>query len=434
MLSAHRACIAIGIAAAAVAIVPARADPVLDYTLGVEIEHDSNVNLSRTDPVSQNILTPEMTFDLKEKGSTFSVDAAGALDYHDYLEGAFADQFTSLFSGVADWTISPERLDWVFEDYLGRQPINAFVPDAPSNQQQTNVFTTGPTLRAHFSDALRGKLDMRYTNTYAEDTSNFNGDRLGAVAQLAYLLSAESTIAGAVGASDVRYDKDISKPFEYDRYDAYLGYDDKTRQFKFNLAAGYSWLDSSTLDNDSGPLLRASATWTPSATTTLSLGATREFTDSGEALIVDPTQIDNLGIGSGNNNAVVSPQVYVLEELIATFGHTQGNVHFDIAPFWRDYNYVATNALNQRSFGYLLSLSWLMRPKLTLATGLGREHRDYTDVDRVDDDKTYWLGVGWQQSRHWSWQARAEHSSRDATNFDGGYSERAYILSLTYTR
>ena len=57
MLSAHRACIAIGIAAAAVAIVPARADPVLDYTLGVEIEHDSNVNLSRTDPVSQNILT-----------------------------------------------------------------------------------------------------------------------------------------------------------------------------------------------------------------------------------------------------------------------------------------------------------------------------------------------------------------------------------------
>ncbi len=240
---------------------------------------------------------------------------------------------------------------------------------------------------------------------------------LSAVAQLAYLLSAESTIAGAVGASDVRYDKDISKPFEYDRYDAYLGYDDKTRQFKFNLAAGYSWLDSSTLDNDSGPLLRASATWTPSATTTLSLGATREFTDSGEALIVDPTQIDNLGIGSGNNNAVVSPQVYVLEELIATFGHTQGNVHFDIAPFWRDYNYVG----HERAEPALVRIS-CSRCRLADASeahagrrGLGREHRDYTDVDRVDDDKTYWLGVGWQQSRHWSWRgARRQHSSRDS--------------------
>ncbi len=53
MSSAHRACIAIGIAAAAVCDRCLHAPiPVLDYTLGVEVENDSNVNLSRTDPVS----------------------------------------------------------------------------------------------------------------------------------------------------------------------------------------------------------------------------------------------------------------------------------------------------------------------------------------------------------------------------------------------
>lgn len=436
MLSAHRACIAIGIGAAAAtaAITPVHAAPVLDYTLGVEFRNDSNVNLSRIDPVSQNVLTPEMTFNVKEQGSTLSADVAGTFAYHDYLGGAFADEFTSLLSGVTVWTISPERLDWVFEDYLGRQPINVLQSNAPSNQQQTNVFSTGPTLRAHFSDALRGKLDMRYTNTYAEDTDSFNGDRLSAVGQLAYLLSAQSNVAGAVAASQVRYDKAISKPFEYDRYDVYAGYEDKTRQFKFNLAAGYSWLDFRQLDDDSGALLRAAATWTPSATTTLGLAATREFTDSGEDLIIDPTQIGNLGVGTGHNGAVVSPQVFVLEELTASFAHTQGTVHFEAAPFWRNYDYVHGGALNQRSFGYYVALSWLMRENLTLVTGTGREHRDYTNLDRVDDDTTYWLGLIWRQSRHWAWGLRADHAARDSTVFEDGYSDRAYTLSLTYTR
>jgi hypothetical protein len=434
MLSAHRACIAFGIGAAAAAITPVRADPVLDYTLGIEVEHDSNTNLSRVDPISQSIVTPGITFGLKEEGSTLNLTAAGAVDYRDYLQGDFADEFRTLLSGVGVWTISPQRFDWVFEDYLGRQPLNVLVPDAPANQQQTNVFTTGPTFRAHFSDALRGKLDLRYTNTYAEQTDGFNGDRLNGTAQLAYLLDAQNTLAGALAATGVRYDKDVSAPYEYDRYDLYGGYDHTTRQIKVNLAAGYSWLNFRQGSDDSGPLLRAGVTWTPTTLTTLGVHATREFADATTNLMIDPTQIGNLGVGSGNNGTVVSPQVYVLKELAGTFQRKQDNVYFEVAPFWRNYDYLGGGALNQRSFGYLVSVSWLMRPRYTLAGGTGREHRNYTDLDRVDDDMTYWLAFIFQQSRHWAWQLRATHLSRDSTVYDSGYSDRVYTLSLTYSR
>jgi hypothetical protein len=433
MLSAHRAWMVIGIAAAT-ACTGVRADPVLDYTLGVEVEHDSNVNLSRTDPVSQNILTPELTFGVKEQGSTLTADVAGTLQYRDYLGNAFGDEFRSLLSGVVDWSISPGRFDWVFEDYLGRQPVNVLASDAPTNQQQTNVFSTGPTLRAHFSDTLRGKLDLRYTNTYADTTTDFNGDRLSAAAQLAYLFSLQSNIAAATTAAQVRYDDAASKLFEYDRYDVYAGYHDETRALKFDLAAGYSWLNFLHQSDDSGLLLRANAAWTPSATTTLGINASREFSDASQDLIVDPSQLGNLGVGSGRNGAVVSPQVYVSEQVGFDFAHTQGDFRFDVAPFWRHIDYVGGNTLNQRSYGYIASVDWILRPTITLSAGAGREHRDYSDLSRTDDDKAYWLGLLWQQARHWSWRFRAANLSRDSTVFDSGYSDRAYTVSLTYTR
>jgi hypothetical protein len=423
----------IGIAAAT-ACTSAHADPVLNYTLGVEAENDSNVNLSRTDPVSQNILTPELTFGLKEQGSTLTADVAGTLQYRDYLENAFGDEFRSLLSGVVDWSISPGRFDWVFEVYLGRQPVNVLASDAPSNQQQTNVFSTGPTLRARFSDTLRGKLDLRYTNTYADNTSEFNGDRLSAIGQLAYLFSNQNNIAGALAASQVRYNDAASRPFEYDRYDVYAGYHDETRQFKFDVAAGYSWLNFLHESDDSGPLIRGTATWAPSAATSLALNASREFSDASQDLIVDPSQLGNLGVGSGRNGAVVSPQVYVQEQIGFDLTHSHENFRFDVAPFWRHIDYVGGNTLNQRSYGYIASVSWLFQPTFTLSAGAGREHRDYSDIDRTDEDNAYWLALLWQQARHWSWQFRAANLSRDSTIFDAGYSDRAYTVSLTYTR
>lgn len=433
MSSAHRAWMVIGIAAATVCTA-VRADPVLDYTLGVEVENDSNVNLSRTDPVSQNILTPQMTFGVKEQGSTLTADVAGTLQYRDYLQNAFGDEFRSELSGLVDWSISPERFDWVFEDYLGRQPVNVLESDVPSNQQQTNVFSTGPTLRAHFSDTLRGKLDLRYTNTYADDTTEFNGDRLSAAGQLAHLFSPLSNIAGAVAATQVRYDDSASKIFEYDRYDVYGGYHDETREFKFDLAVGYSWLNFLHESDDSGLLLRGTATWAPSAATSLALNASRQFSDASQDLIVDPSQLGNLGVGSSRNGAVVSPQVYVEEQVGFDLTHAQGDFRFNVAPFWRDLDYVGDNTLNQRSFGYLASVDWILHTTITLSAGAGREHRDYSDLSRTDDDKTYWLGVLWQQARHWSWRFRAANLSRDSTVFDAGYSDRAYTVSLTYAR
>lgn len=412
----------------------ADAEPAFDYSIGVQLEHNDNVNLSHDDPVSENILTPEFSFGYKEQGSTITANAAGSLAYRDYLGGTYGGEFRGLLSGLVTWTISPDRFDWVTEDYLGRQPVNVLQSNAPSNQQQTNVFSTGPTLRARFGDALRGRLDLRYTNTHADETTSFNSDRFSAAARLAYLLSPLDNISGSLTASRVRYDETASRPFDYDREDAYVGYERTTRQFKIDAAAGYSVVDPRIQGNHSGPLLRVDARWTPSPANNLGVSAAREFADASQDLIIDPSQIGNLGVGSGRNGAVISPQLYVQKSLGLDYNHIEDRFHVNVAPFWRQIDYLEGEFLSQHSFGYTATFSWLFRPELSLDASTGREHRDYTGLARTDDDKSYALALLWKQTPHWSWSLSASHFVRGSTLDAASYTDNAFILSLIYRR
>src|ERR1700752_567523 len=109
----------------------------LDYEVGVGVEQDDNVNLSENDPVSDNILFPTLAFTVSELGSTVQANATGAIDYRDYLDNTFGDEFRGELTGRLNWNMLPERLDFVVQDRLALEPINTLTPDAPNNLQQT---------------------------------------------------------------------------------------------------------------------------------------------------------------------------------------------------------------------------------------------------------------------------------------------------------
>jgi hypothetical protein len=430
----HRGWFAAGIALAAAGAPSAQAEPALNYSVGVELEQNDNINLSRDNPVEETVLTPTLGFDLRQQGAVLSATAAGSVSYRDYLGGKFSDELRGLLSGVATWSISPERFDWVAEDYLGRQPVNVLQADVPSNQQQTNVFSTGPTWRARLGDNLRGRLDLRYTNTYAEETNDFDSDRFSAAARLAWLLGALDTVSGSLTASRVRYDEAASRPFDYDREDAYVGYEHTTNALKLQAAAGYSWVDLRGPDNRSGALLSFGLRWMPSSATDLGISAARQFADASQDLVIDPASIGNLGVGSGRNGAVISPQLYVEKRIGLDFNHREERYTFSVAPFWRKIDYIEGEFFSQHAYGWTATFNWLFRPTFALSLSTGREHRDYSDLDRTDTDASYSMALSWRQTSHWTWALRATHALRDSTLREAGYSDNAVILSVTYTR
>ncbi|MBX3700707.1 MAG: outer membrane beta-barrel protein [Dokdonella sp.] len=410
------------------------AQSAFNYSLGIELERNDNINLSRDNPVGATVLTPTLAFDLQQQGAVLTASAAGSLSWRDYLDGPFSDELRGLFAGTGVWAISPGRLDWVAEDYLGRQPINVLQVDVPTNQQQTNVFSTGPTLHLHLREDLQGRLDLRYTNTYAEKTGEFDSSRLSALAQLAWLLSPGDTLAASLGSSRVRYDRQVSQPFDYDRNDAYLGYTHATDAIKLESVAGYSWLDLRAAGQHNGSLLKLALRWMPSPATDLGVSAVRQIADASQDLIVDPTALGDLGIGSGRNGAVISPQLYVEKRIDLDFNHREARWSIALAPFWRQLDYIDGALLSQHSLGWTASVDWRLRPNLTLSASTGRERRDYRDMDRVDTDLTSSVVLQWRRTSHWLWQLRATHARRDSTLRAAGYRDNAIILSLAYTR
>lgn len=423
--------VAVGLAVAAPF---AAAEPVLDYSLGATLEHSDNVNYSENDPVGQTMLTPRLSFTLTQKGSVIDASAAGTLEYRDYLGGAFGNEFRTTAAGLATWHISPERLDWVFEDNISRQPIDTLRSDAPNNQQQTNVFSTGPTLRAKFSDVLRGQFDLRYTNSYADTSKDFNSNRLGALGSLLYQLDPADTLSGSATVSRVRYTDSDSEAFDYDRKDVYLGYQRLTRVLTLELAAGYSWLDPRRSDTQSGALLRGTARWTPSKETNLGVTLAREYSDAAQDLVFTPSQIGNVGIGSGISGAVIAPQVYIQKRVTFDLNHVEDTFRVSFAPFWRKLDYVDTASANQNARGYYADFAYYLRPSFWIGVFAGQERRKYSSIERTDDDLAYGGSLNLQRTPHWLWSLQARHQRRDSDAPDASYDENAVLLSVTYRR
>src|SRR5579885_2326518 len=64
----------------------------LNYTLELGAEHSSNINLSESDPVSQDLLIPRLFFTFDQTGSTVQAHAVGQVEYRDYLQGDFGNE------------------------------------------------------------------------------------------------------------------------------------------------------------------------------------------------------------------------------------------------------------------------------------------------------------------------------------------------------
>jgi hypothetical protein len=411
-----------------------------EYIAGIDVEHDTNITLSQDNPVSQDVLMPSFAFTYVEQGAVLEAHAGGTVQYRDYLSGAFADEFSGNVSGVFNWHIAPERFDWTLEDYIGRQPVDVLANDTPDNQQQTNVFVTGPTLRAHFSDAIRGQLDLRYTNSYAEQTQDFNGDRFGVTGRLIDLLTPSDTISANVGWQDVRYDHE-STATDYDRADTYGTYVRTSGYGQLQLDAGYSWLNfkGNNVDNHSGVLLRAIGRYEFNQSTLMTFTVSDRLSDAVDLLAVDPTQIGQIVIGSGLTNALISPSVYEEDRIDFALEHNAETYSFRFAPFWYRDDYIedivsATTGLNSRVGGFYGSYDYRLRPQMTLTAFGGVEYRRYTDFDRQDHIYDFGVRWGWQFTQHWATRLSL-HREIQATNApDLSYHGNVIAVGVTYSR
>ena len=176
-----------------------------DYTFRPAPGHSDDINESAIDPISESILIPRMNFIVDEKGADVQATAVGDIEYRDYLGGDFDNELRGQLSSVVNWIISPQRFSFDFEDYAAVAPVNILATNAPDNLQQTNVFTLGPTFNVRLDPTFNLQADLRFTNSLASQTDDFDSNRGLAALRAIKLLDPTTQISANVTYEDVHF-------------------------------------------------------------------------------------------------------------------------------------------------------------------------------------------------------------------------------------
>jgi hypothetical protein len=407
----------------------------LNYSLDLALGYSDNINQSATDPIGQTMLIPRVDFDFSEEGASLKARAIGQVEYRDYLQGDFGNEVRGQLSALATWIILPHRLTFDFEDYAAVQPIDILAPNAPNNQQQTNVFTLGPTFNFRLQETLNGQAELRLTNSIASETKDFNSNRVLGALRAIKDLNPLDQLSANVEYQDIHFTDSTGGP-DYKRLDGFVRYQSRLSELDLDFAGGYSRIDFSGPGDDSGFLGRAVVTWRATPSNTFSLGAVRQFADASQDLVVDPAALVAAAQGSGVvvGSSTITPQVYLEKRLQAGYAYQNERYHVHVEPYYKKLDYLLDPTLDQTAHGAVAGISYRMRPLWTLAFDATEETRDYVSIDRRDEDLRFDLSFTDQLARQWSVRLDLIRNQRNSTALDQGFRENIAFLTLIFKR
>lgn len=407
----------------------------VDYVVGASVLHSDNIDLSDDTPRSDTVVSPEVSFEATQSSSATNFRARGRVQYLSYMDDSYGDEARGEFAGQFTWMLMPQRLSLVVEDYLGQQPVDFAAGYSPANQQQINVFTAGPSLFMRFGDAMRGQVDMRYSDTYAEETRDFNGNRYLAAGRLFRDLGTNRWMSLNVEASKVRFDLDAANA-DYDRYDAYLRYRRESARLNLDASLGYTRLDqNSAAGEESSPLGRLQLDWQASPRSVISATAAYQFADTASDLITDSTRLDELVIEDiSTPTGLVGPAVYRQRRYELGYRFTEDRWNFQARPYVERVDYSDPLLSGWTTNGAYIDFRYELRPRLNLGVSMVRENRDYLVAAREDRDTLARVELAYEFSSHLSGSLGWLRRNRDSNIPGQDYRENVATVSIAYRR
>jgi hypothetical protein len=423
----------VGFTIAALTVIPSTALAArVDYNIDLGVEHNDNVALTPVDEITQRYLRAGLGFTVTENTSVLQAQVNGRAEYRDYEDDIFSDTADGTLSGRVNWIAVPQRLFFTVEDSLSIQPVDALSPDGPGNRQQVNVFSAGPTLLLDWSPSFKGQAELRYINSDAEISDQFNSKRLAAALRTIKELSPTRRISANFQAGKVNFDNDIVAR-DYNRYDIFARYSQNLAHFDLGADVGYSRMEYRHGETRSEPLLRADVSWNPTDRSHLTGAISSQFSDSATDALTrieaDTAIPDNVLTG----DAIVNASPYKVRGLDLGYDFTSARLNFGISSYIENRNYIDSNQFDQDTHGIRADMQWQLRRTLTLSLFGNSESVDYNQLNRKDDTMRLGATLRYHWTRKWSAALQAEHYRRDSTDPGQDVAQNIMYLSISYS-
>jgi len=423
-------------AAAAAFAAPAHAWDI-DWALGLGLEYSDNLGRRVVDPQSGSRLSPFADISASEDGETLRANFTGSLSYSRYSGVDFDPNFNIRLAAEAVWSIRPERLLWTVTDSAAQQPIDIFASAAPDNVQNSNVFSTGPTLLYRFSAAMAGRTELRYVNSYAQSTDAFNSDRLILTSRLLRTVSPVATLSGNASLESVQLDNPTATASDFERLGLFGGYDWRSSRTTLRAELGWNWVDlDSGLDNRNGLLARASGTFALSDISRLDLGLRHELSDSATDLAGSAPNVDALllpdsvaGVGGA---ATLNSEVYELDRIDIGYSRLGELFTLRAGAYYSGQDYQNASTLEQRNRGVSLTVDYALSPRTSLGAFAIADWLRFVDTDFDSREDEFGLRLRTRLRRDLDFSLEATHAQRDSSDPTGGFDENRIYAAIIW--
>lgn len=407
----------------------------VEYTLSMGVERNDNLLLTPTDRIGVTMLRPGIAFSVLQDSSTVQAEFSGRAEYLDYRDNRFDNTYEGTLSGRLNWVLVPERLSFTVEDDLTVQPVNTLLADVPGNRQQVNVFSAGPTLLFNWTQTLRGAAELRYINSDAEVTDEFNSDRINFALRATKELSEVSRLSGNLQVQRVDFERDLVAR-DYDRTDVFGRYARTLANFDVAIDAGLSRINYTRGGGSrSEPLFRVETTWRRNDRHRLTLRASSQFSDTAaDALAGIGTDLDMSVPGAVPiGESVVNASPYEERGLEALYTFTTPRLTVIVAPYHNRLRYVDTDAFDQNTSGGRFDANWLARPRLRLGAYGATGRVSYLQLDRADETREAGLYAEYEFTRRLSSRLTVARYERDISLAGLDAKQNSVLFTIAYS-
>jgi hypothetical protein len=409
---------------------------VLDWSLGLGVEHSDNLGRRIVDPQSGNRISPYLDVSATEEGESLQATIAGSVAYNRYNGVDFDSNFEANFGAELIWSLLPGRLLWTLENYASQQPIDVFATNSPDNVQNANVFSTGPTLLYRISENLAGRTEARYINSYAEETEAFNSDRFLLTSRMLRNLDEVSSLSGNVSLEAVRLDNPTDVAPDFDRFGVFAGYDRRGSRLSYRFDAGWNWVDAEGQPRRDGLLARANGTFALTDISSLEGSIRRELSDAAADLGAGAPDVDALllprSTGGSGGVSTLTGEVFELDRVDLAYLRTGERLTLRTGGYWSRQLYELSEDLDQRNRGISTTLDYALGQRSSAGVFWIVNWQDFTNTGFDTREEEYGLRYRVRLQRQLELNLEATRANRETSDPLNGFDEDRLYAGLVW--
>jgi len=249
----------------------------LKMSIGMALEHSDNIYQNSEARTSENIYHSQFSALYEKHSPVLDANLIFNLDNANYENNALPDE-NRVSSGLTlISTLSKRRLFWDLNNRFDKIRSNQTLANLPTNQQNTNYFSTGPRIMIFHNAKHEFGGNVNYERF---TTDGLDIDYSGYIANLDYKRNISRTFATGllVSYNKRTFDNEIINS-NYDRTDSIISFSKRMKLSRLDLEFGRTRIGFEKLDDRTQGLFRAAYQYNLGSKTDIKMKYSSELSD-----------------------------------------------------------------------------------------------------------------------------------------------------------